>query len=88
MDQWLHTTTVHKGTIITVKTATRLDANGRVRPFDIVEHYGGVAIVPLLGDRVLLVRQPRPVAGRVMLEIPAGKLERHKKKKKKETKGK
>ena len=75
MDQWLHTTTVHKGTIITVKTATRLDANGRVRPFDIVEHYGGVAVVPLLGDRVLLVRQPRPVAGRVMLEIPAGKLE-------------
>lgn len=75
MGEWISTTTVHKGTIITVKTASRLGVDGRAHPFDIVEHHGGVAVVPLLGDRVLLVRQPRPVAGRVLLEIPAGKLE-------------
>ena len=39
-------------------------------------HPGAVAIVPLLDDgRVLLERQYRYPLGRVMLEIPAGKLD-------------
>ncbi|MBP6786104.1 MAG: NUDIX hydrolase [Candidatus Promineofilum sp.] len=75
MTDWLKQEVVHRGTIITVKKATRRAADGRIHEFDIVEHYGGVGIVPLLGDRVVLVRQPRPVVGRALLEIPAGKLE-------------
>lgn len=75
MSTWITEEIVHRGAIITVKKATRRSADGRSHDFDIVEHFGGVGVVPLLGDRVILVRQPRPVAGRVMLEIPAGKLE-------------
>ena len=75
MTHWIRMETAHKGTIITVKTAERLGPDGHVNQFDIVEHHGGVAVVPYLDGRVLLVRQPRPVAGRVLLEIPAGKLE-------------
>ena len=42
----------------------------------ILEHPGAAAAIPLLpGDRVLLVRQFRPAAGRMTLEVPAGKLE-------------
>lgn len=75
MNQWLEEKTVHTGAIIKVKTAVRNGADGKPQHFDIVEHYGGVAVVPYIGDRVILVRQPRPVAGLVLLEIPAGKLE-------------
>ena len=75
MNHWLEEKTVHTGAIIRVKTAIRTGPDGKPQHFDIVEHYGGVAVVPCLGDRVILVRQPRPVAGLVLLEIPAGKLE-------------
>lgn len=75
MNQWIRVDTAHEGKIITVKSAERLGPDGRIHQFDIVEHHGGVAVVPFLEDRVILVRQPRPVAGRVLLEIPAGKLE-------------
>ena len=41
-----------------------------------VVHPGAVAMVPLLGDgRIVLERQYRHPMGRVMTEIPAGKLE-------------
>lgn len=75
MNQWIKMETAHEGKIITVKSAARRGPDGQVQEFDIVEHHGGVAVVPYVGDRVILVRQPRPVAGRVLLEIPAGKLE-------------
>jgi len=51
--------------------------NGHVTRRDIVRHPGAVAIVPILGDgRVVLVRQYRYAAGRELLEIPAGTLEK------------
>jgi ADP-ribose pyrophosphatase len=51
--------------------------NGRTTIRDIVNHPGAVAIVPILDDgRILLVRQFRYASGRVLLEIPAGTLER------------
>ena len=73
--RWNKVETIHSGAIIKVKTAVRTGADGKPQNFDIVEHHGGVAVVPLVGDRVILVRQPRPVAGQILLEIPAGKLE-------------
>ncbi|MGI9667946.1 MAG: NUDIX domain-containing protein [Acidimicrobiia bacterium] len=41
----------------------------------VVEHPGAAAVVPLIDDDVLLVRQYRAVADESMLEIPAGKLD-------------
>lgn len=73
--EWLAKEVVYEGAIIRVSRGDVRLVNGDVRPFDIVEHDGGVAVVPLLDDHVLLVRQPRIVIGRDMLEIPAGKLE-------------
>ncbi len=75
MAEWLERETVYRGSIITVQRGRVRMNRGKVVAFDVVEHFGGVAVVPLLGDRVLLVRQPRPAAGESLLEIPAGKLE-------------
>jgi ADP-ribose pyrophosphatase len=74
MAEWLEKKIEYEGAILTVKSA-KARAGNAVVAFDIVEHHGGVAVVPLLDDRVILVRQPRPVVGQDLLEIPAGKLE-------------
>lgn len=42
---------------------------------DIVHHPGGVAILPIDGDRVWLIRQHRAALDREVEEIPAGKLD-------------
>ncbi|MFQ5516597.1 MAG: NUDIX hydrolase [Acidimicrobiia bacterium] len=42
---------------------------------DVVRHPGAVAMVPLEGDDIVLIRQYRAAVDRHMLEIPAGKLE-------------
>ncbi len=75
MAEWLDKETIYEGAIVTLKRGRVRFSGGDVVPFDVVEHHGGVAVVPFLGDRVILVRQPRPVVGLDLLEIPAGKLE-------------
>lgn len=50
--------------------------NGEVVTREVVKHSGGVCVVPLdKDDNVLMVRQFRYPAHKVLLEIPAGKLE-------------
>ena len=51
--------------------------NGEEKKRIILEHPGAAAAVPLLPDgRILMVRQYRKAAGKVTLEIPAGKLDK------------
>lgn len=51
--------------------------DGRTVLWERVSHMGAVGMVPLMPDgRVLLVRQYRHAVGGVLLEIPAGKLDR------------
>lgn len=50
--------------------------NGRTGQFEIVHHSGGAAVLPILPKgEVLLLRQFRAVAGRMVIEIPAGRLD-------------
>lgn len=50
--------------------------NGEVVTREMIKHPGGVCIVPLDGDNnVLMVKQFRYPPHRVLMEIPAGKLE-------------
>lgn len=68
-------TILHRGHVITLSTATFEGPAGEVLERDVVHHPGAVAVVPVDGDEVVLVRQYRPVLEREMLEIPAGKLD-------------
>ena len=65
--------TVYDGKLIqVVKEMVRLP-DGRERPREIVRHPGAVALVPVDEEgRLVLVRQYRRAAGKVLLEIPAG----------------
>ena len=53
-------------------------SNGKIAIREVVRHPGAVAVVPVKDGKVGLVRQYRHAVGRVMLEIPAGKLDRPK----------
>jgi len=67
---------LYRGAILKLRLDQIRLANQNVVAREIVEHRGAVAIVALDDQqRVLLVRQYRPGAGREMLEIPAGTLE-------------
>ncbi len=67
---------VYQGRVVKLDLVTVELPNGETSLRELVTHPGAVAIVALDSQRhVLLVRQFRLAAGRVMLEIPAGTLE-------------
>lgn len=68
--------TVFEGKIITVHTDSIELENGQPGYREVVEHSGGVCILPLTDDmRVHVVRQFRYPFKKGLLEIPAGKKE-------------
>jgi ADP-ribose pyrophosphatase len=75
METWIHRETAFTGRLIRIDHGTvRLD-DGREAKREVMVHPGGVGVVPVLDDAVVLVRQFRIAIGREMLEIPAGKFE-------------
>jgi ADP-ribose pyrophosphatase len=62
----------YRGRIIRVEVQSRAEGN-----YDIVRHPGAAAVLALTpDDHVLLVRQLRPAIGQMLVEIPAGLLDR------------
>lgn len=81
MDEDLRETTlerrlIHRGRTLTFRVDVVADAAGERREREVVEHPGAVTIVPLLDEDVLLVRQWRTPVGGLLLELPAGTLDR------------
>lgn len=69
--------TLYEGVVVTVKKDKVLLENGRQSIREVVMHNGGVGILALdEQNNVLMVRQFRYPYHQVVLEIPAGKLER------------
>lgn len=66
----------YKGRIITVKEYKVVLINGKETKREVVHHPGAVAILPILEDGSLFfVKQYRLPAKKILLEIPAGKLD-------------
>ena len=71
------TEVLHTGPYLDLRIDTIQRPDGSTAKREIVGHPGAVAIVAIdASDQVLLVRQFRLAAGRVLLEIPAGTLDR------------
>jgi ADP-ribose pyrophosphatase len=75
METWIDSQVVFSGRVFSVRTGSVCLDDGSNARRDIVEHGGGVAIVPIIGDSVILIRQFRVSIGREIIEIPAGRLE-------------
>ena len=68
--------TVYEGVIVNVRRDKARLMDGRITDREVVEHPGGVAVFAMDDQgRVALVRQYRYPYAKVLLEVPAGKLE-------------
>lgn len=67
---------IHKGKIVNLRIDAVELPNGKTATREVVEHMGAVAVVPLTDDGdILMVKQYRHPVGKILLEIPAGKLD-------------
>ncbi len=74
--QVTNTQVVFDGKAIRVRVDEGLDANGRSRRIELIEHIGSVVMVPIDDEgQVHFVRQYRHPVGVRLLELPAGTLE-------------
>lgn len=73
-EKQLTTEYMYKGKIISLRRDKALLPNGNTAFREVVEHNGGVCVVPLTDDgNIILVEQYRYPYGEVIAEIPAGK---------------
>jgi ADP-ribose pyrophosphatase len=75
MEQWINRQKIFEGRIFDVEGGDAMLEDGRIVRREVVTHDGGVGIVPVLGDKVLLIRQFRIAVDEFILEIPAGRRE-------------
>ncbi len=67
---------IYKGAILNLRKDKVTVVNGKTSYREIVEHKGGVALAAVTKDKkMVLVRQFRKAANKVVLEAPAGKIE-------------
>jgi len=65
----------YKGRVISLLTTQRRLPNGVKTKLEIVVHPGAVLIVPFINfNKIILIRQYRPVVQRYLYELPAGTL--------------
>ena len=75
-EKQIETETLYRGLIVNVRRDVAEMQNGARVPREVVEHPGGVGIIPVTHDnKVLMVRQYRYPMEEELLEIPAGKLD-------------
>jgi len=75
-EKQIETKTLYEGMIVNVRRDVAEIQGGRRVAREVVEHPGGVGIVPVTQDnKVLMVRQYRYPMEEELLEIPAGKLD-------------
>jgi ADP-ribose pyrophosphatase len=68
--------TVFQGSFLRVERDVVALPDGRTATREFIRHPGAVCVLPMLDDgRLVMIRQHRHPVGRVLLEIPAGKLD-------------
>lgn len=76
-EKTIATREIHKGRIIDVREDTVIMPDGSTALRELVAHHGGVGVIAVTDERdVFMVSQYRIAARCMMLEIPAGKLEK------------
>lgn len=75
MEKWIAKEEIHKGKIFSLWGGQVALDDGATAVREYIRHPGGVAIVPVLEERVILIRQFRVAIGRELIELPAGLLE-------------
>ena len=76
-EKFLESNVVYEGNLLTVYCDKVELPNGKEAGREFIRHPGAVAVVPVTPEgNIVLVRQYRYPVGKVMLEVPAGKLDK------------
>jgi ADP-ribose diphosphatase len=75
METWIESKVQYQGRIFSLRVGDVLTYTGKSAKREVIEHPGGVAIVPIINGTVLLVKQFRISIGKEIIELPAGRLE-------------
>jgi len=76
-EKFLESKVVYEGNLLTVYCDKVELPNGKEAGREFIRHPGAVAVVPVTPEgNIVLVRQYRYPVGKVMLEVPAGKLDK------------
>lgn len=69
---------IYEGNYLTFTNISVELSNGNISDRDIVKHPGACAIIPFIdNDKVILIEQFRKPLEKIILEIPAGKLDKN-----------
>lgn len=75
-EKTISTEMIYKGKILNLRRDKVHVKDNQTSYREIIEHNGGVALAALTDDgKMVMVRQYRKAAGKVVLEVPAGKIE-------------
>lgn len=75
MEKWIQQEEIYKGKIFSLWAGQVSLDNGETAVREYIRHPGGVAMVPILDGKVILIRQFRISIERELIELPAGRLE-------------
>jgi len=74
----MKTKTIYKGRLLHLAIGKKLLPNGYLAQFEIIKHPGAALIVPFLAkDKIILLKQLRPVINSYIYELPAGTLDKN-----------
>lgn len=76
LDPPIETERIYDGHVVSLRVSRYRRPDGVVVRREVMDHPGAVVMIPVDGDRLLLVRQPREAVEEYTLELPAGKLDR------------
>ena len=69
--------TVYRGPVFSIESGILREPGGVRARRDIIRHSGSVAVLPVHDDgRVMLIRQYRCAYGKMVIELPAGRIDR------------
>jgi ADP-ribose pyrophosphatase len=71
----IETTPIYQGRLVDLRRSVYRRPDGTLVTREVIDHPGAVVMVPVEGDHVLLVRQPREAVEEITLELPAGTLD-------------
>ena len=75
MEIWQDSKIIYDGTVVTLRVGSVTLDNGNLAHREVIEHPGGVCVIPYTGHSVVLVKQFRIALNDYVLEAPAGILE-------------
>lgn len=75
MERWTDSSILYDGAVVKLRVGRVSLDDGTPASREVVEHPGGVCVIPYTGHSVMFVRQFRIAVGEYVLEAPAGKRE-------------